>query len=145
MAESTVWTALKKGMKPYWRHARRHEDTIGVGVSDVSYYYEGNGWIELKEVKKLPARATTGITLGQWHNNSGAQRFWLTQREGWLFVRVNAPEKIWLLFDHCHLPPWEMEERWTWDQFTLNANTMWTPRVDWEEFADLIKVRDEIF
>jgi len=73
MGEKTLWSYVRKGMRPYWDHATRHENLVAIGTPDVSYYHFGNNWIELKNVKALPKRATTGINLGQWHKNDGAQ------------------------------------------------------------------------
>ena len=132
MAEKSLWGYLRDNMKGRWAHARRHEDSIGLGVPDVSYYHRGNSWIELKEVKQLPARDTTGISLGQWHMNGGAQRHFLVMRKGWLLVRVNRPVRTYLLYHWKYLPPWEKEKRWTWDQFQSHAHYIWTQRIDFD-------------
>lgn len=138
MAETSLWAYLKKGMKGKWSHARRHEDSVSTGVSDVSYYHRGNSWIELKEVKQLPKRATTGISLGQWHENSGAQRHFLIKRKGHLLIRVNYPKRTYLLYSHLLLPPWEKEKRWTWTEFQTNASYIWTNRIDFEVLSIIL-------
>ena len=137
MAETSLWAYLKKGMKGRWRHARRHEDLLGAGIADVSYYHFGNGWMELKEVKKLPARPTTGINLGQWHENEGAQRHFLKMRDGWLLVRVNYPLRVYLLYRHDILPPWE-KPLWNWEQMEDNAYYFWQNRIDFEMLDNLL-------
>jgi hypothetical protein len=136
MAEKSVWAYLKKGMKPYWGHAQRHECMINKGVADVSYYYEGNGWIELKEVKKAPARATTGVKLGRWHDL--AQRHFLIKRHGFLFIRVNYPDRVYMLFTHDNLPPDE-KPLWTYPEMLHNAAQVWGNRVDWDELDYFLK------
>lgn len=138
MAEKSLWAYIKRGMAPFWDHARRHEDTVGTGVPDVSYYYEGNSWIELKEVKQLPVRPGTGISLGQWHKNGGAQRHFLIKRKGWLLVRVNRPKRKYLLFQYRSLPPWE-KPYWNWDQFRANAYYIWTTTIDFEMLSRLLR------
>jgi len=138
VAEKSLWSYLRKGMKGKWSHARRHEDLIGAGVPDVSYYHYGNSWIELKEVKQLPKRPTTGISLGQWHMNGGAQRHFLMKRKGWLFIRVNRPKRMYLILDYANLPPWE-RPYWTWIELSAHALYIWTNRVDFETLAMLLK------
>jgi len=132
MAESSLWSYLKKGMQKYWRHAMRVECMLNKGVADVSYMYGGNGWIELKEIKKLPARVTTGVKLGRWHDL--AQRPFLIKRHGWLFIRVNYPARVYLLFNWGNLPPDE-KPLWTYSDLLRNSHRAWSGRVDWEEFA----------
>lgn len=138
MAESSLWQYLKKGMQGRWEHVRRHEDMAGTGVSDVSYYLNGNGWIELKEIKRLPIRETTGISLGQWHENGGAQRHWLIMRKGWLLVRLNKP-RHYLLFGHHALPPWQKDQRWTWAEMRANAYYIWIGRIDFVTLQSILE------
>ena len=135
MAEKSSWTYLRNNMKGRWAHANRHEDLLGVGIADVSYYSDGNSWIELKEVKKLPVRPGTGISLGQWHNNGGAQRHFLVKRRGWLLTRVNQPRREYLLFRYDNLPPWEKEKRWTYLQMVDASYYMWRNRIDFKTLA----------
>jgi hypothetical protein len=141
VAEKSLWAYLKRGMRPLWEDGRRHEDSLGFGISDVSYYHYGNNWIELKEVKKLPARASTGITLGQWHKNDGAQRRFLIKRRGWLLVRVNYPNRMYLLFQHGNLPPYE-RPYWTWKDMRDNAYYIWKSAINFEMLAKLIDLRN---
>ncbi len=138
MAEKSLWAYLKKGMRGKWTHVRRHEDSVGTGVSDVSYYHRGNSWLELKEVKQLPKRATTGISLGQWHNNGGAQRYFLQQRKGWLLIRVNYPKRMYLLYDSYYLPPWQKDKRWDWEEMIEKAYYVWSNRIDFETLSDFL-------
>ncbi len=132
MAEKSLWSYLKGGMKPYWDNAMRVECMLNKGVADVSYMYGGNGWIELKEVKMLPVRESTGVKLGRWHDL--AQRHFLIKRHGWLFIRVNYPERCYLLFRHTNLPPDE-KPLWTYTDLLQNAHRVWPNRIDWQEFA----------
>jgi hypothetical protein len=126
-------------MKGRWDHGRRHECSISLGTSDVSYYHGGNGWIELKEVKQLPARPSTGVKLGQWHENGGAQRHFLVKRRGWLLIRINAPKRQYLLFDWASLPPWEKHKAWNYEQLCEAAYSHWYGRIDWDQFAEEIE------
>ena len=139
MAEKSLWAYLKKGMKGRWAHANRHEDSASIGIADVSYYHVGNSWIELKEVKALPKRPGTGIGLGQWHNNGGAQRHFLIKRKGWLLIRVNYPKRTYLLYTYDNLPPWEKDRRWCWAGMQSNACYIWTNRIDFETLSILLK------
>lgn len=136
MAESSLWSYLKKGMKRYWSHVIRVECMLNKGVADVSYYLNGNGWIELKEVKKLPVRATTGIKLGRWHDL--AQRRFLIKRHGWLLIRVNYPKRCYVLFKCNNLPPDE-KPLWTWYDWVVNAHQIWYNRINFEELAGYIR------
>ena len=136
MAESSLWSYLKKGMKPYWGHTLRIECILNKGVADVSYYFVGNGWIELKEVKKLPTRPTTGIKLGRWHDLS--QRHFLIKRRGWLLIRVNYPKRCYVLFKHQDLPPDE-KPLWTWSEWEWHAQHIWNNRINFEELAAHIR------
>ena len=140
MAEKTLWSYLRKGMRPYWDHALRHECMLNKGVADVSYYHFGNGWIELKEVKKLPARATTGIKLGRWEDQS--QRHFLIKRHGWLFIRVNYPHREYLLFHYTNLPPDE-KPFWTHSQLLSNAVHVWYSSIDFEILENMLMGNDE--
>jgi len=137
MAEKSLWAYLKKGMQPHWEHARRHEDLLGQGIADVSYYHQGNNWIELKEVKELPKREGTGISLGQWHKNGGAQRHFLLKRRGFLLIRVNSPDRTYLLFNHLRLPP--VDTKWTWSQYAINATAIWEYQINFESLAMLLE------
>ncbi len=136
MAESSLWSYVKKGMKRKWSHGMRVECMLNKGVADVSYYHMGNGWIELKEVKKIPARVTTGVNLGRWHDL--AQRRFLMRRKGWLFIRVNYPARCYLLFQYDNLPPDE-KPLWTYEELVTEAHIFWANRVDWDEFSSIIR------
>jgi hypothetical protein len=137
MAETSLWSYVQKGMKGKWAHARRHEDLLGAGVADVSYYHQGNGWIELKEVKQLPVRATTGIQLGQYHKFE-SQRHFLIMRKGWLLVRVNYPDRIYLLYNSDNLPPFK-KPYWTWAEMAENATYIWGNRINFETLSMLLR------
>jgi len=137
MAEKSLWGYLRRGMKGRWGHVNRHEDLLGIGIADVSYYHRGNSWIELKEVKELPKRETTGINLGQWHKNSGAQRHFLIKRKGWLLIRVNYPHRCYALFNWTNLPPWE-RPYWTWKHMCDAAYFIWPGRINFDILSDML-------
>jgi len=137
MAEKSLWSYLRKGMKGKWRHAKRHEDLLGGGTSDVSYYHHGNSWIELKEVKKLPARETTGINLGQYHKEE-SQRHFLIMRKGWLLIRVNYPKRTYILFDWNDLPPYD-KPHWTYDEMMEHCIIYWWRRINFDEMDHILR------
>jgi hypothetical protein len=141
MAEKSLWGYLRKNMKGRWEHVTRVENSVSVGMADVSYYLNGNNWIELKEVKKLPVRPTTGIKLGQWHENGGAQRHFLIKRRGWLLVRVNEPKRTYLIYNWQFLPPWEKKEAWNWRLMQDNAAYIWTSSIDFDTLETILAVR----
>jgi len=130
MAEKSLWAYLKKGMTGKWEHATRHENLVAIGTADVSYYLKGNGWIELKNVDELPVRCSTGVKLGQWHKNGGAQRYFLIKRHGWLFLRIMHPCREYMLFGYWDLPPWQKAVAWTYDDLYDHADKVWTHRID---------------
>ena len=48
MTEVELWALVNISMGNLW-HAQRHEDSISIGIPDVSFTYSGvNGWMELK-------------------------------------------------------------------------------------------------
>lgn len=135
--EKTFWSYLRQGMKGRWEHVNRHEDLLGVGIADVSYYHKGNSWIELKNINELPKRPKTGISLGQWHKNGGAQRHFLVKRRGWLFVRMLRPTRYYMLFRWDNLPP--HDEKWCFQDFAANAFFIWTNRIDFDHLEALLE------
>jgi len=135
LAEKSLWAYLRKGMKGKWEHGMRVECMLNKGVADVSYYHRGNSWIELKEVKKLPARPTTGIKLGRWEDQ--AQRLFLIRRRGWLLVRVNYPDRCYVLFQHTDLPP-DQRPYWTWGDWGKHAYYIWEHRIDFEVLGQFL-------
>jgi len=137
MPEKSLWSYVRKGMKGRWDHVTRHENMVSTGIADVSYYLDGNGWIELKNVKQLPKRATTGINLGQWHMNGGAQRHFLIKRHGWLLVRVLRPKRVYLLFEWEDLPPWE-RPYWTWDEMQKHFYANWVGSIEFNELEIIL-------
>jgi len=141
MPEKSLWSYVRGGMKGKWDHAIRHENMISIGVSDVSYFLDGNGWIELKNVKQLPKRESTGVNLGQWHKHDGAQRHFLIQRHGWLLVRVLKPYRAYLLFDWKNLPPWE-RPYWNWIEM-LDNSYYWIGSIDFNALKIMLRSHDK--
>lgn len=139
MAEKNFWAYLRNGMKGKWDHVTRHEDMLGVGIADVSFYHHENNWMELKNIDELPKRATTGISLGQWHKNGGAQRHFLIKRRGWLFIRVLKPKRYYILFRYDNLPPWEKKKRWNFEELMCNAYYIWTNRINFDDLDYLLR------
>jgi len=137
MAEKSLWSYLSKGMRGRWHHAKRHEDLLGGGTSDVSYYHHGNSWIELKEVKELPKRTTTGIRLGQYHNEEN-QRHFLIMRKGWLLIRVNYPKRTYILFDWNDLPPYE-KPYWTYAEMIGHCKMFWDNRINFNQMDNMLR------
>lgn len=142
MAETSVWSYLRDNMKGRWADAMRIECMLNKGVADVSFFLECNQWMELKEVKKLPARETTGVWLGQWHDLS--QRPFLIKRKGWLFIRVNYPHRQYLIYRYDNLPP-DTKPIWTWPELRANAYYIWNGRIDFDTLASILRGNHEVF
>jgi len=142
MAEKSLSAYVMKGMKLHWDHGTRHEDSVAVGVSDVSYYLGGNGWLELKSINKAPVRPTTPLRMSHW---TEAQHRFTQLRRGWLLIRVLQPNRIYLLFNYRCLPPWKTQDEWTLAQMESNAVLVWRNRIQWNQMAQAIRMADEVF
>ena len=142
MAEKTLWAYLREGMRGRWADAMRIECMLNKGVADVSFYLEGNQWMELKEIKKAPARDATQIRLGRWRDLS--QRHFLIKRHGWLFIRVNYPHRFYMLFRYDNLPP-DTKPFWSLPELCHNAYYVWTNRIDFDMLAQLLRGNHEVF
>jgi len=101
-SHSQIWRDIQRTMRDLQRegrwHACRHEDSVTIGVPDVSYGLDGqNGWIELKSVPDWPIRGAIKIRDLTYH-----QVRWLEDRgqaggSCWLLMSVR---KDYVLMNH---------------------------------------------
>lgn len=85
---------------------------IAARYNDASGFAQLRGWIELKVLDTLPARATTTVKLPHW---TTGQRYWaLRHRQHggttWAVVAVEAEQKVYV-FDAAELA--QHEGAWT--------------------------------
>ena len=93
--EILMWSKLRRIMGGSWL-ATRHEDRLNLGVPDVSYTIKNtNGWIEMKQIEKWPAKSTTPIKIK--HFTAQQRQFLRTRANCFLLLWVRS-ENIWLLF-----------------------------------------------
>jgi hypothetical protein len=98
MAETAVWAALRKHLRPKG-HIIRIENSTERGTPDVNYCLDGvEGWIELKEIDAWPVRANTCVRLDHYTNY---QRIWHQLRSyanGRIHVLIHVPAaRQWLM------------------------------------------------
>ncbi len=80
--EKNFWKWLRPKIKPHGDFMR-HEDSIQVGIPDVSYGSKWlnevavNGWIELKAMREWPKKMSTIIKLEHF---TPEQKAWLRKR-----------------------------------------------------------------
>lgn len=132
--EKRLWIYLRDNLqkRPNW-DVSRHEDSIGVGVPDVSYGANGvQGWIELKAIDRWPKRSSTIVRVGL----TAIQRRWLVARGScgercWVLLYVVDP-RAFLLF------PWNklgnLEDGADRRRVKKDALVVWYDRIDWDEF-----------
>ena len=135
MSEANLWQNMRVAMgKPkHWLEATRHEDKLQSGICDVSFITKlrNHGWMELKQIKKYPARATSIVRVE--HYTTEQKQF--IRRKGkrggmtFLFIQV---ERDYYLFDWIgaqnlgHLTRKGMEE---------TAVDWWAGKMNWEELG----------
>jgi len=135
-SESNLWRYLKKKIGREW-DATRHEDSIGSGVPDVSFgYREKNGWIELKYLKKFPARESTTIRIPHL---TKAQCNWLINRNVkgrncWILIQI-ANE--YFLFSASAIG-YIWHHVLTANQFRKVATGHWIKSIDKDEFLRIL-------
>lgn len=135
MTEANMWATmrLQMGKNKHWLEATRHEDTLQLGIADVSFVSTNrvHGWMELKQIDEWPKRESTILKIDHYTDD---QRLWL-KRKGkagghvWLFVKVG---RDYLLFD------WEAAQR----VGKLNkaalydiAWKVWEKKMDWRDLG----------
>jgi hypothetical protein len=134
MAESSLWTYLKKNMQGYG-HWIRVENAVEIGTPDVNGCCKQNGysfevWIELKSRPAWPKRASTPVTLPHFTDE---QKQWLIDRHraggaAFLFARV---AREYFLFTPARAYMIETLPREEWYKVsTFHSKN----RVDWEQF-----------
>lgn len=95
MSETVLRQNIIKILKH--RHARSVENRCGSGTPDVNY---ADGWIELKMLKKWPAREHTPVKIRHF---TPQQKIWISDRweaggAVYLLIQVN---KTFLLYNGC--------------------------------------------
>lgn len=84
-----IWHHLSTRMKDRW-HANRHEDTVTIGVPDISFGINGkNGWIEMKSLPDWP-KTSRPLKL---HDLTIHQVKWIEKRlefggDCWILISV---------------------------------------------------------
>jgi hypothetical protein len=135
MSEANLWAKIRERMAHKWDEATRHEDKLNPGICDVSFVAGGrHGWVELKKIQ-WPKRAGTIVRCKHY---TPEQRNFL-KRKGraggntWLFVQIGRDH---LLFD------WERAQQFgelNTEETLALANHVWRSRMDWDEFAEILK------
>lgn len=131
--ESKLWQYVRDGMGNRW-DAQRIEDSLSVGIPDISYCITVNGWIELKHVPKAPIKSETVMKIKHW---TAEQENWLItrgKRGGSCFVLIQI-ENCYLLIDwsECHLIG-----KVNFTQLCDAAIRVWHSRINWEELTKLL-------
>lgn len=138
MTERTLVDYVLRGMRRHWQKPVKHADAFTEGVADVSAYLlpAGNAFVEMKARRRWPKRAATKVLFGL----TEAQRDFLTQRRGWLFVRV---AREYLLFDYRAVLFWidQPKHPQTAAMLRRRASQIWKNSVNWKEFAQWISLR----
>jgi hypothetical protein len=130
-SERALWNYIRGGLKSDW-YLQRHEDRISAGVPDVSYSGWGTGgWLELKVLKRWPARKMTPVKIGL----TKEQALWLRQcgkhGNGNCFILLRVGRGDFLLFN------WQQALALTEPRLQTDirqrALRTWKKRVDFNE------------
>ncbi len=131
--EAAFWRYLRNGMGKRW-NAQRHEDSIGVGIPDVSYGLRNvNGWIELKQLPAWQKRRTTIVKIRHF---TPQQRAWSMNRGrtgGRCFLFLKVQQEYVLL-------PWtevKIDDHQTRSKM-IATGSYWRGRIDFDELADAL-------
>lgn len=127
MRQTVTRELRKRGLDPV-----AIENGISAGVPDLNYLH---GWIELKQVKAWPKRATTPLRLDHF---TPQQRRWISRRHragGPVFVLLKVARE-WILLDGEvaveHLGRVSRSELYDL------ANSAWPKRMNWNQLAEAI-------
>lgn len=137
--ETNLWRYLKRNMQNRWA-ACRHEDSVTLGVPDVSYAMHGtHGWIELKVIDTWPVKEITVVKLDHF---TPWQRRWLRDRGErggfcWLLLKVSTP-RTYLLFSWDKLPHVGNSDKRT---LIKKAIAVWYTNIDWTELENMLNVK----
>lgn len=138
MAEKTLNSYLRDGLKPYGR-TLRVENMVGPGTPDVylrlSRPTRMSAWVESKALRAFPRRPQTPVRCDHY---TAVQRSWhrAWRRQGeavMVFLRV---ARTYYLFDadiarqHLGMVPKEVLD--------AVAMRVWKGRVDWDEWVRLV-------
>jgi hypothetical protein len=101
--ESSLWRLFHKHLR---RHGdfQRIENLVGVGMPDVNgvlFSTKREVWIELKQIERWPARATTPLRIAHYTQE---QRDWIAHRgkiagNVYMLVGIASSPRVWLLYD----------------------------------------------
>lgn len=138
MSEKNFWQYLRRKMKQSGWHVSRHEDSVTLGIPDISFGIDGiGGWIELKYLKNWPKQKNTKVKI---HHLTMLQCKWLYSRgltsgNCWIFVQI---EKDYLLY------PWNQayclrNGDWTKAEMFENAYGHWKNKLNIDEFIIILK------
>lgn len=135
MGERTLVDYCLGGMKRLWRCPVKHADPYTAGVPDLSGFVPqvGTVWIECKALDKWPARASTPVRLSRYTDD---QKYFLTQRNGFLFVRVG---REYILI--CGKSELTLAGTLPREDLIRCAVGYWKGSVDWEQFTATLRQR----
>lgn len=134
MSEQTMRSRVARALK---RHdPRQVENSVGPGTPDTNFV---EGWLELKWVRRAPARAETPVTI---HHFTSQQRVWLSRRARaggnvWLLLQVG---QVWLLF-HGGLVPSGLGRTMNIAELWDAAHAKWGGGLDDKEFRDIVTLK----
>lgn len=132
--EAKFWVQIRDAVGGRWE-PQRLEDKYSVGIPDLAYSTNVNGFIELKAVAKGPKDPDAIFRIRHY---TPEQRNWLRdhgKRAGYcyLFIRLGGDE--YLLFDWtvCHLVNIS-----TLTHLREMATARWVGAMDWDDFLKRI-------
>ena len=116
----------------------KHADQWTPGIADLSFRVGGvNGWVELKDVPKLPVRAETRVRFGSEFTT--AQALFLLERDGKLLIRV--PERKLYLGMTADWA-WEMQRDGGWALAAMRTHAAeWSRKIDWRELSEWLSTK----
>lgn len=114
-----------------------HEDQFSTGIPDLSFAAGGvDGWIELKQIPRWPARASTLVKPSKY---TADQVNWLRRRakkgsgQCFVFVRV---DKEYFLFSYLRAR--QVRQGLVQDDYRKLSLASWTGGIDPQEFIAAI-------
>lgn len=121
MSETALWHMVKDKLASRAGKWMRVDNPCLPGTADVHYCVDGvTGWIELKEIEKLPVREKTPVRIPHFTKE---QRLWLWDYHqaggtAHLLLRIQRP-KTYLLF--AAMDAYNGLGDWPWDQLREEA------------------------
>lgn len=136
MAERSLVDYVLRGMRGRWKKPVKHADAFTPGIADLSAWLDakrGTVWIELKAIPDWPVRLSTPVKFGL----DDAQRDFLWERHGWLFVRIN---RGYMLFNRRAVQYVVDTDSSTRNVLVTAAIGAWNNSVNWKEFERCLKL-----